>query len=129
MCAEKWVRLSEITAGKEIQNWGLPPEMRRSPRKDSVQTPRQVTVFGQHRSAERFSHPGSLLNVFLHTWMPSHNVGRQDAAAAAIFLAAKVEEFRVHIKDVMMVTYRVRHKGERRLVENSDVSVDLTCIP
>lgn len=48
-------------------------------------------------------------------------VDPQDAAAAAIFLAAKVEEFRVHIKDVMMATYRVRHKGERRLVENSDV--------
>lgn len=46
----------------------------------------------------------------------------QDTAAAAIFLASKVEEFRVHIKDVMMVTYKIRHKNERKLVENSDVS-------
>lgn len=51
-------------------------------------------------------------------------VATQDTAAAAIFLASKVEEFRVHIKDVMMVTHRVRHKNERRLVENSDVSLD-----
>ena len=50
-------------------------------------------------------------------------IDSQDTAAAAIFLASKVEEFRVHIKDVMMVTYRVRHKNERPLVENSDVSI------
>ncbi|CAB1100525.1 unnamed protein product [Ectocarpus sp. CCAP 1310/34] len=49
-------------------------------------------------------------------------IDRSDTAAAAIFLASKVEEFRVHIKDVMMVTHRVRHKNQRRLVENSDVS-------
>lgn len=47
----------------------------------------------------------------------------QDSAAAAIFLAAKVEEFRVHIKDVMFATYQIRHK--HRLVENSDVSVNI----
>lgn len=57
--------------------------------------------------------------------MPSYCVvATQDTAAAAIFLASKVEEFRVHIKDVMLVTHRVRHKNERRLVENSDVSLD-----
>lgn len=55
-------------------------------------------------------------------------IDSQDTAAAAIFLASKVEEFRVHIKDVMMVTYRVRHKNERPLVENSDVSIDTSTL-
>lgn len=73
-----------------------------------------------HRAVADFSskHDGLLTAV-------SCSIESQDTAAAAIFLASKVEEFRVHIKDVMMVTYKIRHKNERKLIENSDVSVDV----
>ncbi|CAM9435093.1 unnamed protein product [Laminaria digitata] len=42
-------------------------------------------------------------------------INRVDAAAAAIFLAAKVEEFRVHINSVLIVTHQVRHGSSRKL--------------
>lgn len=47
----------------------------------------------------------------------------QDAAAAAIFLAAKVEEFRVHINSVLIVTHQVRHGSSRKLDTASRVSI------
>lgn len=48
----------------------------------------------------------------------------QDAAAAAIFLAAKVEEFRVHINSVLQVTYQVRHGSSRKLDPQSQVRIN-----
>lgn len=80
-------------------------------------------VYGKHQNScltALFSCTSIDKHIFC---LPSHcTFEPQDTAAAAIFLASKVEEFRVHIKDVMMVTYKIRHKNERKLVENSDVS-------
>lgn len=46
----------------------------------------------------------------------------QDVAAASIFLAAKVEEFPVHIKSVLVATYAARNGNERHLQIGTPVS-------